>query len=243
MSSREQLHKEWLADRASISGNISVNNSRENLINMAMNDFLNNNYKLFEKFVVRDSEASVWMLMNEPLVIKKKNMNLQTRETVVDILHQQIVYGEKEIQTTSVTKRPIQEMKRLKSILEERINKTNKAISYLHSNSQNVNVLIQKYSLLQLVEMEQMLRYNIFQKRYPPDMILFVNGLLPRLRLEIQAKIIDVAAEGRKSEGGFRSANKRSANKRSANKRNANKRNANKSRKHKSKRSERSRKH
>jgi hypothetical protein len=111
------------------------------------------------------------------------------------------------------TKRPIQEMKRLKSILEERINKTNKAISYLHSSSQNVNELIQKYSLLQLVEMEQMLRYNIFQKRYPPDMIPFVTNLLPRLRLEIQAKIIDVAAEGRKSEGGFRSADKQSANK------------------------------
>jgi hypothetical protein len=34
---------------------------------MAMKDFLNNNYKKFEEFKVRDSEASVWMLMNEPL--------------------------------------------------------------------------------------------------------------------------------------------------------------------------------
>ena len=223
MSSREQLHKKWLADRASISDNISVDNSRENLINMAMNDFMNNNYKQFENFVVRDSEASVWMLMNEPLVLSS-NMNIKTRETVVDMLHQQIVYGEKEIQTMGATKRPIQEMKRLKSILEERINKTNKAISYLHSNSQNVNELIQKYSLLQLVELDHMLRHNLLRKRHPPDMIPFVkNVLLPRLRLEIQAKtidaavasrkseakIIDVAAEGRKSEGGF----KRSANK------------------------------
>lgn len=223
MSSREQLHKKWLADRASISDNISVDNSRENLINMAMKDFMNNNYKQFENFVVRDSEASVWMLMNEPLVLSS-NMNLKTRETVVDMLHQQIIYGEKEIQTMGATKRPIQEMKRLKSILEERINKTNKAIGYLHSNSQNVNELIQKYSLLQLVELEHMLRHNLLRKRYPPDMIPFVKDvLLPRLRLEIQAKIIDVAAEGRKSEakiidvaaegrkseGGF----KRSANK------------------------------
>jgi hypothetical protein len=182
--------------------------TRSEKIAMAMNDFLNNNYKKFEEFKVRDSEASVWMLMNEPLVVSA-NMNLKTRETLIDMLHQQIIYGEKEIQTMGATKRPIQEMKRLKSILEERINKTNKAIGYLHSSSQNVNELIQKYSLLQLVEMEQMLRYNIFQKRYPPDMIPFVTNLLPRLRLEIQAKIIDVAAEGRKSEGGF----KRSANK------------------------------
>jgi hypothetical protein len=211
MSSREQLHKKWLADRASISDNISVDNSRENLINMAMNDFMNNNYKQFENFVVRDSEASVWMLMNEPLVVSA-NMNLKTRETLVDMLHQQIIYGEKEIQTMGATKRPIQEMKRLKSILEERINKTNKAIGYLHSNSQNVNELIQKYSLLQLVELEQMLRHNLLRKRYPPDMIPFVKDvLLPRLRLEIQAKIIDIAVEGRKSEGGFkRSAKKRS---------------------------------
>lgn len=182
--------------------------TRSEKIDMAMNDFLNNNYKRFEEFVVRDSEASVWMLMNEPLVLSA-NVNLVTRMSLVDILHQQINYGEKEIQTNGVTKRPIQEMKRLKSILEERINKTNKTIMYLHSNSQNVNVLIPKYSLLQLVELEQMLRYNIYKEIYPPDMIQFVNGLLPRLRLEIKAKIIDVAAEGRKSEGGF----KRSAKK------------------------------
>jgi hypothetical protein len=181
--------------------------TRSEKIAMAMNDFLNNNYKKFGEFAVRDSEASVWMLMNEPLVVSA-NMNLKTRETIVDILHQQIIYGEKEIQTMDATKRPIQEMKRLKSILEERINKTNKAIGYLHSNSQNVNELIQKYSLLQLVELEQMLRHNLLRKRYPHDMIPFVTNLLSRLRLEIQAKIIDVAAEGRKSEGGFRSANK-----------------------------------
>lgn len=185
--------------------------TRSEEIAMAMNNFLNNNYKKFEEFKVRDSEASVWMLMNEPLVVSA-NMNLKTRETLVDMLHQQIIYGEKEIQTMGATKRPIQEMKRLKSILEERINKTNKAIGYLHSNSQNVNELIQKYSLLQLVELEQMLRHNLLRKRYPPDMIPFVKDvLLPRLRLEIQAKIIDVAVEGRKSEGGFkRSAKKRS---------------------------------
>jgi len=184
---------------------------RAEKIAMAMNNFLNNNYKKFEEFEVRDSEASVWMLMNEPLVVSA-NMNLKTRETLVDMLHQQIIYGEKEIQTMGATKRPIQEMKRLKSILEERINKTNKAIGYLHSNGQNVNELIQKYSLLQLVELEQMLRHNLLRKRYPPDMIPFVKDvLLPRLRLEIQAKIIDVAVEGRKSEGGFkRSAKKRS---------------------------------
>ena len=93
--------------------------TRAEKIAMAMNDFLNNNYKKFEEFVVRDSEASVWMLMNEPLVLSA-NMNLQTRETVVDMLHQQIIYGGKEIQTIGATKRPIQEMKRLKSILEER---------------------------------------------------------------------------------------------------------------------------
>ena len=189
--------------------------TRAEKIAMAMNDFLNNNYKKFEEFVVRDSEASVWMLMNERLVLEK-NMNLQTRETLVDILHQQIIYGEKEIQTMGATKRPIQEMKRLKSILEERINKTNKAIGYLHSNSQNVNELIQKYSLLQLVELEHMLRHNLLRKRYPPDMIPFIKDvLLPRLTLEIQAKIIDVAVEGRKSEGGFRSANKSRRSKKS----------------------------
>lgn len=179
--------------------------TRSEKIAMAMNDFLNNNYKKFEEFVVRDSEASVWMLMNEPLVLSA-NMNRQTRETAVDILHQQIIYGGKEIQTTGTSKRPIQEMKRLKSILES-INKTNKIISYLHSNGQNVNEFIQKYSLPQLIELE----HNILQKRYPQDMFSFVTDLLPRLRLEIQAKTIDVAAEGRKSEGGFRSANKRSA--------------------------------
>ena len=183
--------------------------TRSQEIDMAMTDFLNNNYKRFGEFVVRDSEASVWMVMNEPLVLSA-NTNLQTRETAVDILHQQIIYGEKEIQTTGVTKRPIQEMKRLKSILEERINKTNKAIGYLHSNSQNVNELIQKYSVLQLVELEHMVRYNLLRKRYSQDMIPFVKDvLLPRLKLEIQAKIIDVAVEGRKSEGGF----KRSSNK------------------------------
>ena len=193
--------------------------TREEEIDRAMNDFLNNNYKKFDSFVLRDSEASVWMLMNESLVLSA-NMNIQTRETAIDMLHQQIIYGGKEIKTTGTTKRPIQEMKRLKSILEERINKTNKAISYLHSNSQNVNELIQKYSLLQCVEMEHMLHHNLLRNRYPPDMIPFIKDvLLPQLRLEIQAKIIDVAAEGRKSEGGFkRSANKRSANKRSANK-------------------------
>jgi hypothetical protein len=180
--------------------------TRSEEIAMAMNNFLNNNYNKFEEFEVRDSEASVWMLMNEPLVVSA-NMNLNTRETLIDILHQQIIYGEKEIQM-GATKRPIQEMKRLKSILEERINKTNKAIGYLHSNSQNVNELIQKYSLLQLVELEQMLRHNLLRKRYPPDMIPFVTNLLSRLKLEIQAKIIDVAVEGRKSEGGF----KRNAN-------------------------------
>jgi hypothetical protein len=175
---------------------------------MAMNDFLNNNYKKFEEFVVRDSEASLWMLMNEPLVLSA-NMDRQTRETVVDILHQQIIYGGKEIQTTGTSKRPIQEMKRLKSILES-INKTNKIISHLHSNGQNVNEFIQKYSLPQLLELE----HNILQKRYPQDMFSFVTDLLPRLRLEIQAKTIDAAVESRKSEGGFkRSANKRSANK------------------------------
>ena len=196
--------------------------TREEIINRAMNDFLNNNYKKFDYFVVRDSEASVWMLMNESLVLSA-NMNIRTRETAIDMLHQQIIYGGKEIQTTGTTKRPIQEMKRLKSILEERINNTNKAISYLHSNIQNVNELIQKYSLLQCVEMEHMLHHNLLRNRYPPDMIPFINDvLLPQLRLEIQAKIIDVAAEElksfaaeeRKSEGGFkRSANKRSANK------------------------------
>lgn len=197
--------------------------TREEEINRSMNDFLNNNYEKFGYFVVKDSEASVWMLMNESLVLSA-NMNLQTRESAIDILHQEIIYGEKEIQTTGATEIPIQEMKRLKSILEERINKTNKAISYLHSNSQNVNELIQKYSLLQCVEMEHMLHHNLLRNRYPPVMIPFIKDvLLPRLRLEIQAKIIDVAvaAEGRKrkSEGGFkRSANKRSANKRSANK-------------------------
>ena len=199
--------------------------TRSEKIAMAMNDFLNNNYKKFEEFVVRDSEASVWMLMNEPLVLSA-NMNRQTRETAVDILHQQIIYGGKEIQTTGTSKRPIQEMKRLKSILES-INKTNKIISYLHSNGQNVNEFIQKYSLPQLLELE----HNILQKRYPQDMFSFVTGLLPRLRLEIQAKTIDAAVESRKSEGGF----KRSANKRSANK----SRRYNKSKK--SKRSKRSR--
>lgn len=188
--------------------------TRAEKIAMAMKDLLNNNYKKFEEFKVRDSEASVWMLMNEPLVVNA-NVNLVTRMSLVDMLHQQIIYGEKEIQTMGATKRPIQEMKRLKSILEERINKTNKAIGYLHSNSQNVNELIQKYSLLQLLELEQMLRYNIFQKRYPQDMIPFVTNLLPRLRLEIQAKIIDVAVEGRKSEGGFRSVNKSRRHKKS----------------------------
>jgi hypothetical protein len=182
--------------------------TRSEKIAMAMNDFLNNNYKKFEEFVVRDSEASLWMLMNEPLVLSA-NMDRQTRETVVDILHQQIIYGGKEIQTTGTSKRPIQEMKRLKSILES-INKTNKIISYLHSNGQNVNEFIQKYSLPQLLELE----HNILQKRYPQDMFSFVTDLLPRLRLEIQAKTIDAAVESRKSEGGFkRSANKRSANK------------------------------
>ena len=203
LSDREQLHKKWVADRASIGDNIQVDNSRENLINMAMKDFLNNNYKQFENFVVRDSEASVWMLMNEPLVLSA-NMDFLTLKTLIDMLHQQIIYGGKEIQTTGTSKRPIQEMKRLKSILES-INKTNKIISYLHSNGQNVNEFIQKYSLPQLIELE----HNILQKRYPRNMFSFVTDLLPRLRLEIQAKIIDVAAEGRKSEGGF----KRSAKK------------------------------
>ena len=216
--------------------------TREEKINRAMNDFLNNNYKNFGSFLVRDSEASVWMLMNKSLVLSA-NMNLQTRETAIDMLHQQIISGETEIQTTGITNRPIQEMKRLKSILEERINKTNKAISYLHSNSQNVNELIQKYSLLQCVEMEHMLHHNLLRNRYPPDMIPFINDvLLPQLRLEIQAKIIDVAdvaAEGRKSEGGF----KRSANKRSANERSANKRSANKSMKCKKSRKTKSRRH
>jgi hypothetical protein len=213
--------------------------TREEEINRAMNYFLNNNYKKFDYFVVRDSEASVWMLMNESLVLSA-NMNLQTRETAIDMLHQQIIYGGTEIQTTGATKRPIPEMKRLKSILEERINKTNKAISYLHSNSQNVNELIPKYSLRQCVEMEHMLHHNLLRNRYPPDMIPFINDvLLPQLRLEIQAKIIDVAAEERKSEGGF----KRSANKRSANKRSANKRSANKSMKCKKSRKTKSRRH
>jgi hypothetical protein len=202
MSSREQLHKEWLADRKSISDTISVDNSRENLINMAMNDFLNNNHTRFENFVVRDSEASVWMLMNEPLVLSS-NMNVRKRETAIDILHQQITYGEKEIQTMGTSKRPIRKMKRLKSILES-INKTNKIISHLHSNGQNINAFIQKYSLPQLLELE----HNILQKQYPQDMFSFVNGLLPRLRLEIQAKTIDAAVESRKSKGGFKRSTK-----------------------------------
>jgi hypothetical protein len=88
--------------------------TRSEEIAMAMNNFLNNNYKKFEEFKVRDSEASVWMLMNEPLVVSA-NMNLKTRETLVDMLHQQIIHGEKEIQTMGATKRPIQGMKRLKS--------------------------------------------------------------------------------------------------------------------------------
>ena len=189
--------------------------TRPEKIDIAMNDFLNNKYERFKEFAVRDSEASVWMLMNEPLVVHA-NMNLKTRETVIDILHEQIIYGEKEIQTIGATKRPIPEMKRLKSILEERINKTNKAIGYLHSNGQNVNELIQKYSLLQLVEMEHMLHHNLLRKRYPPDMIPFVTNLLPRLKLEIQAKTIDAAVESRKSEGGFkRSANKSRRSKKS----------------------------
>ncbi len=101
--------------------------------------------------------------------------------------------------------------------------------------------------------MEHMLHHNLLRNRYPPDMIPFINDvLLPQLRLEIQAKIIDVAAEElksfaaeeRKSEGGFkRSANKRSANKRSANKRSANKRSANKSMKCKKSRKTKSRRH
>jgi hypothetical protein len=195
--------------------------TRPEKIDIAMNDFLNNKYERFKEFAVRDSEASVWMLMHEPLVVRA-NMNLKTRETVIDILHEEIIYGEKEIQTIGATKRPIQEMKRLKSILEERINKTNKAIGYLHSNGQNVNELIQKYSLLQLVEIEHMLHHNLLRKRYPPDMIPFVTNLLSRLKLEIQAKTIDVAVEGRKtvegrkSEGGFkRSANKSRRSKKS----------------------------
>jgi len=171
--------------------------------------------------------------MNEPLVVNA-NMNLKTRETVIDMLHQQIIYGGKEIQTTGTTKRPIQEMNQLKSILES-IHKTNKIISYLHSNGQNVNEFIQKYALSQLIELE----HNILQKRYPQDMFPFVNGLLPRLRLEIQAKIIDAAVGSRKSEGGF----KRSANKRRANKRRSNKRRANKSRKCKKSRKTKSRRH
>ena len=65
--------------------------TRSQEIAMAMTDFLNNNYKRFGEFVVRDSEASVWMLMNEPLVLSA-NTNIQTRETAVDILHQQIIY-------------------------------------------------------------------------------------------------------------------------------------------------------
>ena len=167
-----------------------------------MNDFLNNNHTRFENFVVRDSEASVWMLMNEPLVLSS-NMNVRKRETAIDILHQQITYGEKEIQTMGTSKRPIRKMKRLKSILES-INKTNKIISHLHSNGQNINAFIQKYSLPQLLELE----HNILQKQYPQDMFSFVNGLLPRLRLEIQAKTIDAAVESRKSKGGFKRSTK-----------------------------------
>ena len=172
--------------------------TRSDKIDVAMNELLNINYKKFEDYALTDSEASLWMLKNAPLVLRAE-IPLGLRTSLIGMLNKRIMDGKNEIQ----------EMNRLKSILEERINKTNKTISYLHSNSQNVNELIPKYSLLQLVELEQMLRYNIYKEIYPPDMIQFVNGLLPRLRLDIQAKIIDVAAEGRKSEGGF----KRSAKK------------------------------
>ena len=233
---RELRHSKWLADRERISATISVDNSREHLINMAMNDFLNNTYESFENFVVRDSEASGWMLMHESLV-SSANMNIRTIETAIDILHQQIIHGGTEIKKMGSTKRPIEKMKRLKSILES-INRTNRIIRDLNSNSQNVNEFIQTYSLPQLIELED----NIMQKRYPQDMFSFVNGLLPRLKLEIQAKIIsfvngllqaktiDAADENRKS-GGARlkpmddkqnkcsGGKKRSANKRSKSRR------------------------
>lgn len=234
---RELRHSKWLADRERISATFSVDNSREHLINMAMDDFLNNNCESFEKFVVRDSEASVWMLMHESLV-SSANMNIRTIETAIDILHQQIIWGGTEIEKTGSTKRPIEKMKRLKSILES-INRTNRIIRELNSNSQNVNEFIQTYSLPQLIELED----NIMQKRYPQDMFSsFVNGLLPRLKMEIQAKTIsfvngllqaktiDAADENRKS-GGARlkpmddkqnkcsGGKKRSANKRSKSRR------------------------
>ncbi len=182
--------------------------TRSDKIDVAMKELLNINYKRFEDYVVTDSEASLWMLKNAPLVLKAE-IPLGLRTSLIGMLNQRIMDGKNEIQ----------EMNQLKSILEERITKTNKTISYLHSNSQNVNELIPKYSLLQLVELEQMLRYNIYKEIYPPDMIHFVTNLLPQLRLEIKAKmiedapkVIDAAVAKRLAKGANEGGFKRSAN-------------------------------
>ena len=69
MDERKRNYNEWLADRASISDNISVDNSRENIIKLAMTDLMRNDLRLSHTVILTNKEAALWMVDN-PLKIE-----------------------------------------------------------------------------------------------------------------------------------------------------------------------------
>lgn len=88
MESRVRAYNEWLAGRQSDS--MVVDNSRANIINMAMESGLQGNWRLFNLVIVTDQEAVEWMFNHVPTL--ESISNPRVINVLIEMLQSEIGY-------------------------------------------------------------------------------------------------------------------------------------------------------
>jgi len=88
MEGRVEKYQNWLAGRQ---GDF-VDNSREHIINLAMDDIVSrNNIDTFDTVIIKDYEAALWMSQNMQK-LNSEHTSVETRKFLEDILTDEIKY-------------------------------------------------------------------------------------------------------------------------------------------------------
>ena len=132
---RLRIYKKWLTDRERLSDTMSVDNSRKNIINLAMTDILNVNSTTFDTTMIQDHEAVSWMSENVPKLETMPHLPRGTDRDVINFLNKLLTSEINYLTDVNQRKRAsdglprvsIDRMNQLREVLKKRLSESMKA--------------------------------------------------------------------------------------------------------------------
>jgi len=132
---RLRNYKKWLANRLSVSDTMSVDNSRKNIINLAMTDILNANSTTFDTTIIQDHEAVSWMSENVPKLETIPHLPRGTDRDVINFLNKLLIseinyltdVNQRKRASDGLPRPSIDRMNELREVLKKRLRESMKA--------------------------------------------------------------------------------------------------------------------